>query len=75
MIRAVAARVIATSLAAMLTERFVMNVLVILAEWAVKRWGNDLAADLFRQFKEALDRDHGKPANLYDEIRQRPDPR
>lgn len=75
MIRAVAAKVVATTIATVLTEKFVMNVLVILAEWAVKRWGNDLAADLFRQFKEALDCDHGKPANLYNEIRERHDPR
>lgn len=70
MIQAVAARVLATTLAAVLTERFVMNVLVILAGWAVKRWGNDLAGDLFEQFKEALDRDNGQPMNLYDEIRR-----
>lgn len=71
MIRAVAAKVVATTIATMLTERFVMNVLVILAEWAVKRWGNDLAGDLFRQFKESLDRNHGQPMNLYNEIRDR----
>lgn len=71
MIRAVAAKVVATTIATVLTEKFVMNVLVILAEWAVKRWGNDLAADLFRQFRDALDRDHGQPMNLYNEIRDR----
>lgn len=71
MIRAVAARVLATTLAAVLTERFIMNVLVLLAEWAVKRWGNDLAGDLFEQFKDALDKDHGQPMNLYDEIRRK----
>lgn len=71
MIRAVAARVVTTTLATVLTERFIMNVLVLLAEWAVKRWGNDLAADLFQQFKDALDRDHGQPRNLYDDIRKK----
>ena len=71
MIRAVAAKVVATTIATVFTEKFLVNVLVILAEWAVKRWGNDLAGDLFRQFKEALDRDHGQPMNLYDEIRRK----
>lgn len=71
MIRAVAAKVLATTLTAVLTEKFVMNVLVILAGWAVKRWGNDLAEDLFEQFQDALDRDHGTPMNLYNEIKER----
>lgn len=71
MIQAVAARVVASTLAAVLTERFVMNVLVLLAEWAVNRWGNDLAGDLFEQFKLALDRDGGQQMNLYDEIRHK----
>lgn len=71
MIRAVAAKVLATTLTSVLTEKFIMNVLVILAGWAVKRWGNDLAEDLFEQFRDALDRDHGTPMNLYSEIKER----
>lgn len=71
MIKSVAAKVVTTTLAAVLTERFIMNVLVLLAEWAVNQWGNDLAADLFQQFKDALDRDHGQPRNLYDDIRKK----
>lgn len=71
MIPAIAARVLASVMAAILTERFLVNVLVILAEWAVNRWGNDLASDLFQQFKESLDKDHGQPMNLYDEIRRK----
>lgn len=71
MIRAVAAKVLATTLTSVLTEKFIMNVLVILAGWAVRRWGNDLAEDLFEQFRDALDRDHGTPMNLYSEIKER----
>ncbi len=71
MIPTIAARVLASVMAAILTERFLVNVLVILAEWAVNRWGNDLAGDLFQQFKDSLDKDHGQPMNLYDEIRRK----
>lgn len=71
MIRAVAAKVFATTLTTVLTEKFIMNILVILAGWAVKRWGNDLAEDLFEQFRDALDNDHGTPLNLYNEIKEK----
>lgn len=68
--RALLARTLLSVLTSVLTERFILNVLVLLAEWAVRRWGNDLAEDLFAQFKQALDRQEGQPANLYTQIRR-----
>lgn len=68
--RALLAKTLMTTLTALLTERFLLNLLALLAEWAVKRWGNDLAEDLFAHFKDALDRQHGQPSNLYTQIRE-----
>lgn len=71
MIQAVVARVVTTTLAAVLTERFVMNVLVLLASWLASKTKNDLDDQLVEALKDALDKDHGQPRNLYDEIRKK----
>lgn len=71
MIKTVALQVLKTLVTSLFSERFVINLLVLLGEWAVKRWGNDLMGDLFEQFKDSLDRDHGQPMNLYAEVKKR----
>lgn len=71
MIQAVVARVVTSTLAAVLTERFVMNVLVLLASWLASKTKNDLDDQLVEALKDALDKDHGRPRNLYDEIRKK----
>lgn len=71
MIQAVVARVVTSTLAAVLTERFAMNVLVLLASWLASKTKNDLDDQLVEALKDSLDRDHGQPMNLYDEIRKK----
>jgi len=70
MIRSVLARTLTTLITTFLTEKFILNLLVMMAEWAVVRWGNDLAEDLFEQFKRELDNDNNEPVNLYDDTRK-----
>ena len=71
MIQSIVAKVVTTTLAAVLTERFVMNVLVLLASWLASKTENDLDDQLVEALKDALDKDHGQPRNLYDDIRKK----
>ena len=71
MIQSIVAKVVTTTLAAVLTERFIMNVLVLLASWLASKTENDLDDQLVEALKDALDKDHGQPRNLYDEIRKK----
>lgn len=56
---------------AMLTEKVMVNLVVIMAEWLASRTKNDLDDRLVEAVKEALDKDHGRPGNLYQEVRSR----
>lgn len=71
MIKALAAGVISRLVTSLLTERFVINVAILLLEWLVKRTENDLDDRLLEHLKDALDNDHGTPLNLYDEIKRK----
>lgn len=50
-------------------KQVALNVLVVLGEWAVKQTTNDLDDRLFKPFKDAVDKRHGRATNLYREVR------
>ena len=55
---------------ALLTEKIIINLVLVLAEWLVKRTGNDLDDKILAVVKEALDKRQGKSVgNLYDAIK------
>jgi len=54
---------------ALLTERVLINLVIILGDWLVKRTSNDLDDKTFKVFKEALDKQYNRPTNLYRELR------
>lgn len=56
-------------LRSMMTEKVLVNLVVILAEWLASRTKNDLDDRLVAAVKDALDKDQGTPCNLYDEVR------
>jgi hypothetical protein len=51
------------------TERVIINLVIVLGEWLVKRTSNDLDNKAFAVFKEALDKQYNRPTNLYRELR------
>lgn len=69
MIRAALVKVGASLLAAVLTEKFLINLVLLLAEWLAKRTANDLDNRIVAELRDALDKKGGQPArNLYQEI-------
>lgn len=56
---------------ALFTEKVVINLVVILASWLASKTENDLDDQLVEALKDALDKDHGQPRNLYDDIRKK----
>lgn len=70
MIRFALARVFKTLLAAVLTEKFLINLVLLLADWLAKRTQNDLDDRLVAHLRDALGKVKGQPArNLYDELK------
>lgn len=53
----------------LLTERVIINLVIVLGDWLVKRTSNDLDDKAFKVFKEALDKQYNRPTNLYRELR------
>lgn len=55
---------------ALLTEKVIINLVIILASWLASKTKNDLDDQLVEALKDALDKDHGKPVkNLYDQVK------
>jgi len=63
------ASVMSSLLRGILTEKVLINLVVILASWLASKTKNDLDDQLVGALKEALDKDHGQPKNLYRELR------
>lgn len=56
--------------AALFTEKVLVNLIVVLADWAAKRTSNDLDDRLVEALKDALDKQQGKPnTNLYAQVK------
>lgn len=59
-------------LSGVLTEKFLMNLVLMLAKLLTERTSNDLDDQLLKNFKEALDKRQGTPAgNLYDRVKSK----
>lgn len=72
MIKIVLLQVIKSLLAAVFTERFLINLVLMLADWLVKRTSNDLDNQLVTQLRYALDKQQGRPVdNLYDRVKSK----
>ena len=70
MVRVVLARVGVTLVTALLTDKFIINALVLLLEWLASKTSNDMDDRLVQVLKESLDKRGGKPVNLYQEVKQ-----
>lgn len=67
---AILVSVLARISTALFTEKVIINLIVMLAEWVAKRTKTDLDDRLVEILKDALDKDHGKPVkNLYDQVK------
>lgn len=66
---AVATKAVFALLRSTLTEKAIMNLVVVLASWLAKRTSNDLDDRLVALLKEAVSKRYGKPGNLYPELR------
>lgn len=65
----VLAKVGATLLMSMLTEKFIINMLVLILDKLASRWGNDFTKEALNHLKDSLDKDRGTPKNLYSEVK------
>lgn len=54
---------------ALFTEKVLINLVVLLAEWAASKTTNDLDDKIVGELKKGLDENHGRPRNLYQEIK------
>lgn len=72
MIKIVLLQVIKSLLAAVFTEKFIINLVLLLADWLTKRTSNDLDNQLVTQLRYSLDKQAGRPANnLYERLKNR----
>jgi hypothetical protein len=71
MLQVIGARLLASALETFLTEKFLINILLLVGKYIVNRTENDLDNQLFNQFKEALDNNHGTPSNLYKDLKDK----
>jgi len=55
---------------ALLTEKVITNLVVIMAEWLAKRSSNDLDDEIVAAIKDGLDKKQGSPVgNLYSNLK------
>lgn len=69
--QAVVIKVLQSVLASILTEKVLINLIILLAERVVQSTENDLDNQILREFKDALDRNHGTPGNLYKSVKEK----
>lgn len=55
----------------MFTEKVLVNLAVLLAEWAAKKTSNDLDDRIVQELKRGIDESRGRPVNLYQEIKSK----
>ncbi|HEY9815330.1 MAG TPA: hypothetical protein V6D20_05955 [Candidatus Obscuribacterales bacterium] len=64
--------VLKTLLATFLTERFLLNLIVLLADWAAKKTSNDLDNKMVDELRKSLDKQEGWQVwNLYEEVKEK----
>lgn len=69
MIRVALAQMARTLFTAIFTEKFLINVFLLLAEWLARRTETDVDDKIVAQLREALGKSRGQPTrNLYKEI-------
>lgn len=56
---------------ALFTEKVLMNLIVLLAEWAAEKTSNDLDDRLVKEVKDGLDKRQGRAVNLYQEVKSK----
>lgn len=56
---------------ALFTEKVLINLVVLLAEWAAGKTTNDLDDRVVKEVKEGLDKRQGREVNLYQEVKSK----
>lgn len=69
MTRVALVKMLVAFVSSFLTDRFVINVVVVLLQWLVNRTQNDLDNKVFAEVKKALDKNYGSEVNLYKQLR------
>jgi hypothetical protein len=53
------------------SEKVLLNLVVLLADWAAKKTTNDLDDKIVKELKGGLDKRQGSPVNLYQSIKSK----
>jgi hypothetical protein len=56
---------------ALFTEKVLVNLTALLAEWAAKKTSNDLDDRIVQELKRGIDESRGRPVNLYQEVKSK----